>query len=214
MNTPSSTHDDLDRQVEALLASPGSAAEPLADGAVEDVLHALRERLQLDVVFVAEFVEGQRVFRFVDRNPATPPIEAGAGNELEASFCVRVVDGRLPGFIPDVSQLGPEVDLPAIPFAIGTHLGTPVVLDDGRVFGTLCCFSLAPVPLRQEQDMATLRQCARLVARKLERAAAQGLGDPPPSQHPRRGKAYASPVWKLRGAWDLSADAQQAWLDS
>ena len=201
-------HDDLAVQMAAL-----QARHP-PEGAVEDVLHTLREALKLDVVFVAEFSEGQRVFRFVDRDPNAPDIPLGSGHELEASFCQRVVDGRLPEFIPDVAQLGPEVDVPPIPFRIGTHISTPVVLESGATFGTLCCFSLVPVPLTQEQDMATLRECARLVAAKLDLAATRGLKDPTPSEIRRSRAAYASPVWRLRGAWGLNADAQRGWLDS
>lgn len=184
------------------------------DGSVEDALHALREALKLDVVFVAEFVEGQRVFRFVDRAPDAPAIEPGTGHELEASFCLRVVDGRLPEFIPDVSQLSADLSLPSIPFRIGTHISTPVVLRNGSTFGTLCCFSLLPVPLEQEQDMAKLRACARLVARKVDQAMSEGFRDPTPSQLRASRAAYASPIWRLRGAWELNATAQRNWLAS
>lgn len=194
------------------LAGPPDALA-IAEGTVERVLHGLRERLGLDMVFVAEFTEGERVFRFVDRVPAVPPIEPGQSNELEESFCLRVADGRLPEFIADVAALGPDVDLPPVPFPIGTHLSTPVVLKDGSRFGTLCCFSLEPNPRVREDDLALLRQCARLVARKLDLALAAGLRDPPPSRLRAPDAAYASPIWSLGRQWELSADSRNAWLD-
>ena len=35
-------------------------------GEVADMLALLRERMKMDVVFVSEFVDGKRVFRYVD----------------------------------------------------------------------------------------------------------------------------------------------------
>ena len=203
---------DLDRRVTELMR-PDTA--PLLDpGAVEEVLHGLREQLDLDVAFVAEFAEGRRVFRFVDRNPDAPPVQSGTWHDLEASFCLRVVDGRLPEYIPDVGALGPEVDLPPVPFPIGTHLGTPVVLHDGSTYGTLCGFSLDAKPLLSDADLGLLRHCARLVARKIDAARAHGLDDPPPSRIAASPAPYESKVWLLRGAWQLGAETRRAWLDS
>jgi hypothetical protein len=47
-------------------------------------------------------------------------------------------------------------------------LSTPVVLPDGRVYGTVCCFSESARPDLQQSALACLRQCARLVARKVD----------------------------------------------
>ena len=178
---------NLDHRVADLMRP--NPDHPLDPGAVEAVLHGLREQLDLDVVFVAEFAEGRRVFRFVDRHPDAPPVQDGTWHDLEASFCLRVVDGRLPEYIPDVGALGPEVDLPPVPFPIGTHLGTPVVLHDGSTYGTLCCFSLAAKPLMSDADLRLLRHCARLVARKIDRRA-----------RARPGRSHADPDRRLRRA--------------
>lgn len=214
MNREPSDDADLDLKVLEMLASSTGQSNSLIDGAVEEVLRELRQRLKLDVVFVAEFVEGQRVFRFVDRNADAPAVEPGAAHDLEASFCLRVVDGRLPEFIPDVVKLGPEVDLPPVPFRLGTHISTPVRLKDGTTFGTLCCFSIAPNPLVQTQDVETLRHCAKLVALKLDRALSRGLSDPSPTQMRVAAAAYSSEIWKVGRAWELSSASQRAWLES
>ena len=206
--------DDLGARLSGWLARHADGPDPIGDGAVEEVLHGLRQRLGLDVVFVAEFAEGERVFRFVDRAPHVPPIEPGMSHPLEASFCVRIADGRLPEFIPDVARLGPEVDLPPVPFPIGTHLGTPVLLKDGSRFGTLCCFSLTPNAQVREEDLGVLRHCASLVAHKLGLARAAGLRDPMPSRLQAQAASYASPIWNLGRQWELTADSRNAWLDA
>ena len=162
--------------VSEMLVASADGSDVLLDSTVEQVLRTLRERMGMDVVFVSEFVQGSRHLRFVDHNTQTPQMAAGDSVELEATFCERVVDGRLPGFIPDTRQLLAE-QMPEVPthLRVGTHLSTPLVLTDGRVFGTLCCFSAEPNPAAREQDLTTLRHCARLVARKLDLVGSDGL---------------------------------------
>ena len=154
------------------------SSDALLDGSVNEVLRALRERMKLDVVFVSEFVDGQRVFRFVDRSHNAPALRAGDANPLEESFCQRVVDGRLPGLIKDASALPGSFDLPPVPFPVGAHLSTPIVMKNGRAYGTL-------------------KHCAQRVARKLELADAQGIKEPPANWALEPIDTYESKVWKL-----------------
>lgn len=153
--------------VSDLLVATADKADQAIDDAVPEVLKQLREKLRMDVVFVSEFVDGQRVFRMVDRRAGAPLISEGDSSALETSYCQRVVDGRLPELVPDISSLPIGTDLPPAPFRVGAHLSTPIVLDDGNVYGTLCCFSTAPNDRLRKKDLDTLRLCAKLVARKM-----------------------------------------------
>ena len=56
------------------------------------------------------------------------------------------------------------------PVPIGTYLSTPIVLDDGQVYGTLCCFSFGINPSVIRQDVKTLRFTAQLTAQKIGKA--------------------------------------------
>lgn len=163
------TDQDLTVIVSEMLIASADSSDVLLDGAMGEVLRRLREKLRLDVVFVSEFVDGRRVFRFVDGeagNSNKP--DAGDDEPLEATYCKRVVDGRLPELVSDVGRWVSGADRPTTVLRVGTHLSTPVVLRDGSVYGTLCCYSAEPTPSLREQDLFILRQCARLVARKLE----------------------------------------------
>jgi hypothetical protein len=191
--------DDLGVVISELLVATADSSDPLVDGSVQEVLKLLRQRLGMDVVFVSEFVAGQRMFRFVDAAADGPALQAGDANPLEESVCQRIVDGRLPEAIPDVGAL-PPAQLPALPFPVGAHLSTPIVMPDGSAYGTLCCFSAAPNPGLRHEDLRNLRACAALVARKLDLARAQGLREPPPEWRllPMEGEnanVYESKVW-------------------
>ncbi len=162
--------DDLTVQVTELLVATSDSSDELVDKSVSDVLRLLRERMKMDVVFVSEFTEGQRVFRHVSTAPDSPVISEGGSEPLERSWCQRVVDGRLPRFIADASKLPATAELlKSVPFPIGTHISTPIVLENGDIYGTLCCFSFHPHDQPNTEDLKNLEFTARLAAQKLDR---------------------------------------------
>lgn len=157
----------LEVSISELLVATADGHDPALDKRITDVLLMLRKQLRMDVVFVSEFVDGRRVFRFVDGG--TPlGLEAGDSAPLEQSYCQAVVQGRLPELVTDAAPFVVNGSVPEVGITVGAHLSTPVVLSDGRVYGTVCCFSTSPKPEMQDNALACLRQCARLVARKVD----------------------------------------------
>ena len=173
------TERDLSVVVSELLVATADASDPLLDETIGDVLATLRRKLGLDVVFVSEFVDGRRVFRFVDHSGPETVIRPGESNPLEETFCLRVVDGRLPGLVHDVGALPADTDLPKTPVRVGAHLSTPILLKNGATYGTLCCFSAKANPDLRDADLETLQLCAKLVARKIEIAGRDAFVEPP-----------------------------------
>ena len=160
--------DDLIVQVTELLVATADASDELVDQSVSQVLRLLRERMKMDVVFVSEFTDGQRVMRQVAAGDP-PVIKPGDSAPLEASWCQRVVDGRLPRFIADARALPASAALlKEVPFPIGTHISTPIVLQNGDIYGTLCCFSFHPHDKPDPEDLKKLEFTARLAAQKLD----------------------------------------------
>jgi len=173
--------DELTVTISDLLVATADSSDPLLDDSLTDLLHAMRTRMQMDVVFVSEFVDGRRMFRYVDRGPGSPQIDAGGSNPAEESVCQRVVEGRVPELVHNLSSLDmAQAGLPELPFQIGAHLSTPIVLKSRRIYGTLCCFSVAPRPDLVQADLDRLKLCATLVARKVELDQARGIVEPPP----------------------------------
>ena len=160
--------EDLTVQVTELLVATADETDELVDESVSQVLRLLRERMKMDVVFVSEFTDGQRVMRQVAAGDP-PVVKPGDSAPLEASWCQRVVDGRLPRFIADAKAL-PAADalLKQLPFPIGTHISTPIVLQNGEIYGTLCCFSFHPKDKPDPEDLKKLEFTARLAAQKLD----------------------------------------------
>ncbi|RYG31473.1 MAG: EAL domain-containing protein, partial [Burkholderiales bacterium] len=134
-----------------------------SEARIRKVLNIVRTHLDMDVGFVSEFVDGQRVFRHVDGDQA--PLSVGDGNPLEDSYCQRVVDGRLPELMADACEnaealtIGATRELP-----VGAHMSVPLFLPDGRMFGTFCCFSFLSNPSLNARDLRILRAFAAIVA--------------------------------------------------
>ncbi|GAB6389263.1 sensor domain-containing phosphodiesterase [Stutzerimonas marianensis] len=152
----------------AMLRNIESAGHSVGDMLCE-ALRSVRSHLDMDVAFVAEVVQGLRVFRHVDGRSDPLPICVGGADPLSDSYCQRVIDGRLPQLIPDTSQLPEAASLPITAIlAIGSYISVPIRFSDGRLYGTFCCFSAKPDETLNERDLDTLRLFADFAGRLLE----------------------------------------------
>lgn len=161
--------EDFEVTVSELAVATASSCDDLIDPSVRQVLQSLRTHLRMDVAFVAEFVDGRRVFRRVEASADADVIREGDDDLLERTFCQRVVDGRLPGLLHDASR-HPAVAAIAPPFPVRAFLSTPIVLGDGSIYGTLCCFSFAVNERLTRHDLRRLRMAAALIGRQLDEA--------------------------------------------
>ncbi len=150
----------------------GPIASLLAHGVghsgVAQVLRTVRKHLGMDVAFIAHFREKDRVLEHVDSDGSAPIFE-GQVIPLESGFCLKVVRGELPEFMPDTSLVPAAMALPetrAIP--IGSHLGVPIELSNGEIYGTLCCFSRAPNLTLGERDLRLMRALGEVLASRIE----------------------------------------------
>lgn len=162
---------DFDRRLSYLVVATADDSDLQIDRSVGEVLRLVRDHLQMDVAFVSHFEAGRRVFRQVVQDEAHPLLAVGASDPLEASFCQRVIDGRLPELVTNVARLPTFAELPATDFPIGAHLSTPIVLRDGSIYGTLCCFSFAANEALTERDLGRLRMAAQMTARLIDKAS-------------------------------------------
>lgn len=140
-----------------------------ADEVIQSVLRQARRNLGLDVAFVSQLRDRERVFRYVDTDLAISPVKAGGSDPADESYCRYVVDGVLPELLYDPSQhrvaarMAVTRNLP-----VGTHVSVPLVLSDGTAYGTLCCFSFGLVESVTESHVAALRVVAGVVADYLD----------------------------------------------
>jgi EAL domain-containing protein (putative c-di-GMP-specific phosphodiesterase class I) len=150
------------------LVAKSKASKSSSEG-IDTILQAVRTHLGMDVAFVAEFRTNDRVFRHVNA-PGRTPIRRGDAVALEQGYCRRVVDGRLPQLIIDAQTLPASSVLPethAIP--IGSHLSVPILLRNGQVYGTFCCFSFVADLSLTMRDLQMMKAFADVLADQIER---------------------------------------------
>jgi len=151
------------------------SSEPIVDllangvgyAGVDRMLRTVRKFLGMDVAFIAHFSDGTRIFEHIDMD-GPPLVPIGTALPIEAGFCLKVVRGELPQLIPDTSKLPGALaiaETAAIP--IGSHLSVPIVLDDGDVYGTLCCFSHEPDPTLGDRDLKMMQAFAEVLATRI-----------------------------------------------
>ncbi|HEY1228799.1 MAG TPA: GAF domain-containing protein [Ramlibacter sp.] len=132
----------------------------------------VRQALGMEVAFVAQLVDDRRVFRVVSTVPdSTAAVDVGRSDRLLDTYCMYVVQGRLPPVIRDIRNLSHEAALLPITerLGIGCYVSAPVVLPDGQTFGTLCCFSRGARPDLVDSDGDALRDVARAIGESLIR---------------------------------------------
>jgi len=161
-----------------VVLEPDGADPATTEQSLLEALHAIRAHLGMEVAFISEFDQDRRVFRFVDEDDGAPRLDVGASDPRESSYCQRVVDGRLPELIPNAGENAEALTLPATQqIPIGAHLSVPIRLEDGSVYGTLCCFDRRPDTSLNERDLGMMRVFADFAARQLERQRARKRRD-------------------------------------
>jgi GAF domain-containing protein len=137
---------------------------------IESLLSLVRENLQMDVAFVSEFAGDQLVFRALEGDGRSFGWREGEGFPLDESYCKRVLEGRLPNVVPDARVEDSTKELWVTREArIGSYVAVPVVLSDGRPYGTLCCVSHKADPELRERDLGLMEGVAREVSRQIQR---------------------------------------------
>jgi hypothetical protein len=159
--------DDIDVRIAEMLTATADSADPLLHPKVGEALGVLREHLGMDVIFVSQFQNGRRTFRVVDSKPMLMKVVAGQSDPIEESWCHHIAAGRAPQLMKDSKPFVDDGTLPRPGFPIGTHLSTPLVLKNGSVYGTLCCFSGDVKDGIGEMDLKRLQITARLLAEEL-----------------------------------------------
>ncbi len=142
------------------------ARHPTIDRAVSSA----RELLGVDLAYVTEFVGTDQVFRVVDGDAESFGVGVDTALPLAGTYCQRLLDGRLENPISDTSAQAEAAAMPITAEAgVGAYTSVPVVLGDGRFYGTLCCGNHEPKPQLGTREVQVLHLLARLIADLLER---------------------------------------------
>jgi HD-GYP domain-containing protein (c-di-GMP phosphodiesterase class II) len=145
------------------------AREPTVERAVE----AVREFLGMDVAFTAQVLGENQVCEVLS-GASSFGMRPGLELPLEATYCQRVLQGRLPNIIPDVRADERAASLAITETAdVGAFVSIPLRFSDGELYGTLCAASHRARPDLGYRELQFLRVFARMVSDTLERKQLQ-----------------------------------------
>lgn len=154
--------DALEVRVSELAVATADRSDPIVDDALRTVLRILREQHATDAAFVLELVDGRRVQRSPDVAGSSFHT-ARFGNPLDFAMACQAV--------PRTTNAD-------------CYVSVPVVLLDGRVYGTLYgpCGDLAEEA--RQRDLKRLELTAQLAARLIDarRARVPTPGTAPTAQ--------------------------------
>jgi EAL domain-containing protein (putative c-di-GMP-specific phosphodiesterase class I) len=137
---------------------------PEYDDTVRRVLELARLHLGMDVAWTSQLSGSEQLFTHVDRaGPGQGP-EEGSTAALDSSYCVRVLDGRLPRVVPDSHANAVTRDLVGTSaLDIGAYVGIPVRRADGEVHGMLCLTSSRADAGLGERDLTVVEMLAGIL---------------------------------------------------
>lgn len=148
-------HVDFDHQTEA--------------GAVQAIIKTIRLHLQMEVVFLTEFLGENRIYRYVDSDCTIKTLQSGILENIDTAYYQQLINTHTPELIEDAEHTNPILLPEHSHLRIGSYLNVPIHLPDGSLFGSLCCLSRAPVPSLNERDLALLQTFAEQAAKALQR---------------------------------------------
>jgi len=120
----------------------------------------------MEVAFVAHASPGEFRFRHATGNAGLFLV----GDSLpEDHYCERILDGRIPYLTRDTTTEPEVADLSVThEMKIGCHVSVPVILSDGSIYGTFCCFGSEADDTLTERDVRMMHAFAAVAAAQIE----------------------------------------------
>lgn len=142
---------------------------PPLSNIIHSAVDLARICLRMDVAFVSEFKDGRRIFRHIAAMDDELPVAPGHSDPLDESYCQHIVNGTIPPVVDD-SHIYPILKRLSATEAmqIRAHMGVPIWLSDGSVFGTFCCYSHRPSSKVRDVEAEAMARFAGLIAVMLE----------------------------------------------
>ncbi len=134
------------------------------------ILAIIRSHLGMDVAFISQFTNGERVFKLVDAKNVDSAVKVGGSDPLGETYCKRITDNELDNIIHNTSENSITKNLDVTEkLAIGSYMGVPIWLSNGSLYGTFCCFKNEADDTLNERDLSFLKVIADIASGLIEK---------------------------------------------
>jgi EAL domain-containing protein (putative c-di-GMP-specific phosphodiesterase class I) len=136
---------------------------------LDRLVELAHRHLGLDVVYVAELTDGNRVCQAVAGDGASFGFAVGDGAPSEGTYSQLLVAGEIPNVIPDTSTDRLASRLRATrEMGVGAFIGVPLRLSDGTPYGTLCGMDHKADQTLSKRDVRFMTMLAELIIYDLD----------------------------------------------
>jgi GAF domain-containing protein len=135
---------------------------------VEQALAAAQKHLNMDASYITTIDAQHQTIHAIVGDPDAAARYQGTVLPVEQTYCIRMLNGEIPGIVPDTRS---EPATSALPVTQEFHayVGVPITLADGSVHGTLCCVSRQPRSGLGPEELRFMQTLAGIVAARLDR---------------------------------------------
>lgn len=153
---------------EQQLSSPNIMHAFIGD-CVEHAVALVRSRLKMDVGFISELTGDGLSIRQMSTKDGWSPTHVGDSIALAQGYFREIVEGRLPELIPDTAAIPEAMEILVTGgLPIGSHLGVPIRLRSGQIYGAFCCFNFGANAALNERDLQMMKVVADFLAYQID----------------------------------------------
>jgi EAL domain-containing protein (putative c-di-GMP-specific phosphodiesterase class I) len=135
---------------------------------LQRLLDTARASLDMDVAFVTSLDGTHQTLTYLSAEGQACGLELGGSVSQVDGFCHYMLAGELPNAVPDTRSNPITAGLLERNDAqIGSYVGVPVTLGNGRVYGAVCVSAFAAKKNLGAADVALMNFLARLVGEEL-----------------------------------------------
>jgi len=140
------------------------------DSKLSKLLSLVRKHLNMEVAFISEFIENERVFKFVDNQTSNTAVQVGNADIMCETYCQKIADNKLSSVIKDththpITKVMPVTEK----LNIGSYIGVPITLSCGGVYGSFCCYKSDLDDSLNDRDLSFLRLISEIATELIEK---------------------------------------------
>lgn len=141
-----------------------------------DLLALVRKHLDMDVAFISEFINDERVFKVVDNPSENQIVKVGNADPINETYCQKITDDKLSPIITNTNANPITKAMPVTEkLGIGAYIGVPINLSNGKLYGTFCCYKSHHDDSLNDRDLSFLNIISEIATGLIEKNLSKSI---------------------------------------
>lgn len=141
-----------------------------------DLLALVRKHLDMDVAFISEFINDERVFKVVDNPSENQIVKVGNADPINETYCQKITDDKLSPIITNTYANPITKAMPVTEkLGIGAYIGVPINLSNGKLYGTFCCYKSHHDESLNDRDLSFLNIISEIATGLIEKNLSKSI---------------------------------------